>query len=199
MQPPFSHLTSYKCNTLTKFRIFPCYALAGFLHKILSPLARKSESFVKNSRYFVQLLKSVNLQSLGTLVSFDAVNLFTDVPVDEALQVIRNNLHNGDTLTERSVLEVEAIMELVEVCLRTTYFQVDDGFFQQKDSMAMGSSLSPIVSSIYLEHFEKTSLESAQHKPSLWLQYNDDIFVVWPHGPERLRNFLSRQSISLRK
>jgi hypothetical protein len=28
---------------------FPCYAIADFLHKILSPLAGKSESFVKNS------------------------------------------------------------------------------------------------------------------------------------------------------
>jgi hypothetical protein len=26
----------------------PCYALAGFLHKILNPIAGKSESFVKN-------------------------------------------------------------------------------------------------------------------------------------------------------
>jgi hypothetical protein len=33
-------------------------------------------------------------------------------------------------LAERSLLQVEAIMELLEVCLRTTYFQVDDKFIQ---------------------------------------------------------------------
>jgi hypothetical protein len=38
-----------------------CYVLAGFLHKILSPLSEKSESFVKNLGHFIQLLKSVNL------------------------------------------------------------------------------------------------------------------------------------------
>jgi hypothetical protein len=32
---------------------------------------------------------------------------------------------------------------------------------------------------------------ATQHKPSLWLRYFDDTFVVWPHGPERLHNFLS--------
>jgi hypothetical protein len=37
------------------------------------------------------------------------------VPVDEALQVIRNNLHNDNKLAERSVL------------------QVHDKLFQQKD------------------------------------------------------------------
>jgi hypothetical protein len=42
-----------------------------------------------------------------------------------------------------------------------------------------------------MEHFEKLALDSAQHKSSLWLQYVEDIFVVWPHRPERLQNFLS--------
>jgi hypothetical protein len=45
----------------------PCYALAGFLHKILTPLDVKEESFV-NSGHFVQLLKYVNL------VRFDVVS-----------------------------------------------------------------------------------------------------------------------------
>jgi hypothetical protein len=71
-------------------------------------------------------------------------------------------------------------MEQLEVCLIITYFQ-DDKFFQQKDGMAMGSSLSSTVSNIFMEHFEKLALNSAQHKPSLWLRYLDDISVVWPH------------------
>jgi hypothetical protein len=144
----------------------PCFALAGFLHKILSPHAGKLESFIKNLGYFIQLLKSVHLQSSDTLISFDVVRLLTNVPVDEALQVIRNKLHNNDTLVERSVLQVKAIVDLLEVCSRTTYFQVDK-FFQQKDGMAMGCSLSPIVSNIYREHFEKLPLDSAQYKSSL--------------------------------
>jgi hypothetical protein len=86
-------------------------------------------------------------------------------------------------------LDVEAIMELLEVCLRTTYFQVNDKFFQQKDGMVMGNSLSPIVSNIFMEHFEKLALDSAPYKPSLWRRYVDDTFAVWPHGSERLQDF----------
>jgi hypothetical protein len=66
-----------------------------------------------------------------------------------------------------------------------------DKFFQQEAGMAMGSSLSPIVSNIFMEHFEKLALDSGQHKPSVWLQYIDDMFVVWSHGPLRLQDFLS--------
>jgi hypothetical protein len=42
-------------------------------------------------------------------------------------------------------------------------FKVDEKFFQTKDSMAMGSSLSPIVSNIYMDHFEKLAFDSARH------------------------------------
>jgi hypothetical protein len=145
----------------------PCYSPAGFLHRIFSHLAGKSQSFVKNSDHFVQLLKAANPRSQDTLVNFDVVSLFTNVPVDETLQIIENKLHNDDKLAEPSILQLEAIMEMLEVCLRTTYFQVDDKFFQQKDGMARGNSLYPIVSSIFMEHFEKFSVDSAPYKPSL--------------------------------
>jgi hypothetical protein len=53
----------------------PCYALAGFLHKILSPLARQSKSFINDLGHFIQPLKYVNFQSLDTLVSFNSKHL----------------------------------------------------------------------------------------------------------------------------
>jgi hypothetical protein len=80
-------------------------------------------------------------------------------------------------------------MELLEVYLIAIYFQVDK-FFQQKDGMIVGCSLSTIISNIYMENFEKLSLDSAQHKPSC-LHYVDEIFVVRPHVPEQLQNLLS--------
>jgi hypothetical protein len=55
----------------------------------------------------------------------------------------------------------------------------------------MGSSLSSIVSNIYIE---KSALTLAHKKSSLWLRYVDDTFVVRPHGPEQLQNFLSHQN-----
>jgi hypothetical protein len=50
--------------------------------------------------------------------------------------------------------------------------------------------LSPIVSYVYMQHFENFALDSAIHKPPLWLCYVDATFVVWPHGTEQLWNVL---------
>jgi hypothetical protein len=43
--------------------------------------------------------------------------------------------------------------------LRTTYFQVNDKFFQQKNGMAIGSFLTTTVSN--MEHFEKLAFDLA--------------------------------------
>jgi hypothetical protein len=47
-------------------------------------------------------------------------------------------LLESDRLAESSVLEVDAIMELLEVCLKTKYFQVDNKFFQKKKERKHG-------------------------------------------------------------
>jgi hypothetical protein len=79
-------------------------------------------------------------------------------------------------------------MELLNICLTTTYFQFEDKFYQQKEGMAVGNSLFQ-WSVIYLwkEHFEEIALDIADDKPTKWLRYVDDTFVVWPHEPARLQ------------
>ena len=45
-------------------------------------------------------------------------------------------------------------------------------------SSGMGSPLSPIIANIFMEHFEKQTLESAPHAPSLSKRFVDDTFVI---------------------
>jgi hypothetical protein len=101
----------------------------------------------------------------------------------QGTNLVSNKLNNEDTLAEQPDLQTEAIVELLEVCSRTICFQLDDKLFLQKYGMAIGRFLSSIISKIYMDHFEILALDSAQHKPLLWLHYVDDIFVIWPHFP----------------
>ena len=54
----------------------------------------------------------------------------------------------------------------------------------------MGSP-SPVVANIYMQDFEQRALTIAPLKPSLWLRYVDDPFVVWNHGDRKLQSSLS--------
>jgi hypothetical protein len=116
----------------------PSYALPDFLHKILSPVAGNTDSFLKNSKHFIKLTQEMNLRNEDYLVSFD-VSLFTKIPVEEVLHAIRNRLNPNSSFPEHSPLQVEDIMELLDFCLTTTYFQFENKFYQQKEGMAMGN------------------------------------------------------------
>jgi hypothetical protein len=78
-------------------------------------LGRFKLGLKKNSDNFLQLLKSVNVRETDILFSFDVVSLSTNVLMEEVLN-IRKELREDDTLVERSVLGVDAIMQLLEVC-----------------------------------------------------------------------------------
>ena len=44
--------------------------------------------------------------------------------------------------------------------------------------LAMGSPLSPVLANIYMEYFEEMALGSTSLKPSMWLRYVDDTFIL---------------------
>jgi hypothetical protein len=46
--------------------------------------------------------------------------------------------------------------------------------------MAVGSSLSPVVSNVFMEYFKDMVLDMVKYKPLLWLCYVYDTSVVWP-------------------
>jgi hypothetical protein len=88
----------------------------------MSPLAGNTDSFVKNSEHFIKSIQEINIQNGDCLVSFDVVNLFTNVPVEEVSQVIRNRLNSDPSFSERSLLQFEDAGELLDVGLTTAWF-----------------------------------------------------------------------------
>ncbi|XP_069114482.1 uncharacterized protein [Argopecten irradians] len=79
--------------------------------------------------------------------------LFTSIPVQESVRIIRQTLEVDQTLAERTILSPQQITDLLEVCLSTTYSVVDGKFYQQTEGAAMGSLVSPIVANLFMEHF----------------------------------------------
>jgi hypothetical protein len=55
----------------------------------------------------------------------------------------------------------------------------------------MGSPLCLVITSFFVEDFEELAHEWAIHKPLSWFHYMDDTSVIWPHDPNRLRDFLN--------
>ena len=62
-----------------------------------------------------------------------------------------------------------------------TYFGMGSDIYRQEERMAMVSPLSPVLAKIYMKYFEEMALGSTSQKPSMWLRYVDDTFILWPH------------------
>ena len=93
------------------------------------------------------MMESVHVE---ILVSLDVSSLFTNVPVGEAVSVIREKLREDETLGDRTILSPERIAELLEMCLRSTYFSYGGNFYEQKEGVAMGSPVSAVVANLYI-------------------------------------------------
>ena len=179
----------------------PTYDIAKFLTKIISPLTGKSDSFIKNSSDFAERVRNTVLNASDKMVSFDVVSLFTRVPVPEAIDVISHRLEQDESLDERTSLPPSEICQAIELCLHSTYFQFEDSFFEQREGAAMGSPLSPAIANIFMESLEERALKTITQRPSMWIRYVDDTFVIWPHGDDELERFhqhLNQQNQSIK-
>ena len=135
----------------------------------------------------------MHVESDEILVSFDVSSLFTNVPVGEAVSIIRERLREDETLGDRTSLSPERIADLLEMCLRSTYFSFGGNFYEQKEGAAMGSPVSAVVANLYMEFFEELALETAPTRPRLWKRYVDDTFCILRKGStEELLHHLNR-------
>jgi hypothetical protein len=94
---------------------------------------------VKNSEHSVQLIGEINLQNGDSLVSFDTASLFTKLPAEAVLQVATNGLTINPTLWNRSLLQVEEVIELVNIEIlfyahHSALSRVTDSFRPETDS-----------------------------------------------------------------
>jgi hypothetical protein len=71
------------------------------------------------------------------------------------------------------------------------YFCFDGQIYEQMDGVAMGSPLSLVIASFFMEDHEKKATEQATHKPVCCFRYVDDTFFIWPQGQEKLTEFLN--------
>ena len=139
------------------------YGVANELAKILKPLVGKSPNHITSTQDFVEQARHIKLEPGECLSSYDVSALFTSVPIDPALNIIKDLLDKDTTLKERTVMEVGDIILLLEFCLKNTYFSFQGQFYEQVEGTAIGSPVSPIVANLYMEFLEQKALSTAPH------------------------------------
>ena len=98
----------------------PTYQLSKYLTNVLKPLTDESRHKLQSTENFIDAIKMIQIPDDHKLVSFDVKSLFTSIPLQLALDCTENAIKNS---TAELPLPTDDIMDLLNLCLTSTYFQ----------------------------------------------------------------------------
>ena len=162
------------------------YNLARFLCDLLSPLVPTDYS-CKDTFSFVSQIKNANL-SKKCLVSYNVTSLFTNIPLQETIDIAINLIFNHNP--NLSITKKE-LRKLFRFATSQTHFIFNSKFYNQIDGVVMGSPLAPVLANIFMGFYENKWLnEYNLNKPKFYLRYVDDILAAFDKEQDSL-NFLN--------
>ena len=135
----------------------------------------ESRHKLKLPENYIDAIKTVQLPDDYKLVSFDVKSLFTSNSISTALDCTETASHNS---TIELPLPTDDLMDLLNLCLTSTYFQYNGKHYKQLHGTAMGSQVSLVVAEIVMQNIGERALATCKRTLPLCLRYVDDTFTA---------------------
>ena len=98
----------------------PEYKLAKFLDTIIKPYI--SDKHMRRSSYeFLEKLQEINLNSNQVMVSFDVKSLFTNVPLQETIDLISNKIYDNNSNTNQQPIKKKIFKKLLNLTTKEIF------------------------------------------------------------------------------
>ena len=160
--------------------------MSAFIGEILRRYSKLAKSYVKDTSHFLHLTKNLRVEESDLLITVDVTALYTNIPHTDGInRVVKFIRKHGATPQE-----IELCENLLQHILQKNYFQFNDKMYLQTSGTAMGTRCAPNYAIIFMAEIEEDFLNSQTLKPTTWLRFIDDIFMVWNHSNEELTEFI---------
>ena len=142
------------------------YKVSEYLVKIIQPTLSKSNVMIKNSKVFVEEAKTWDIDPDEIQVSYDVVALYPSVPIKKAISNLMEMIQKDyNDFKTRTILKLEHVKQLMDVCLYKSYFLWDNQIHCLEDSGPIGLSLMVILAESFLQMIENKAMNIAISRP----------------------------------
>ena len=90
----------------------------------------------------------VHLDSKLSIGSLDVDSLFTNIPLEETINICTNLLYNNEDVIEG--INKSEFKNLLSLATQESYFIFNHVLYKQQDGLAMGSPLGPTMANVLL-------------------------------------------------
>ena len=126
-------------------------------------------------------------------MSFDAVSLFTNVPLRKTVNIILKRVYQ-DRLIKTNSKKRSLKKLLIDVCTKTSFI-FNNKIYEQKDGVSMGSPLGPVLVNIIMTELEKKVIKKFVDDGTIkfYGRYVDDaLLVIKPKDTGRIHQALNK-------
>nr|VZI02426.1 unnamed protein product [Spirometra erinaceieuropaei] len=127
----------------------PTYNLAKGLYRHLKHLADGSQYSITNSQAFLEKIEGLKVSFDESILSFDAVALFSSIPHDLAIESVAERLRDNPI-----DLPTYHVLEMLKLCLNS-YCQFDGKYYQQVKGNLIGWPISALLAELVLQRLEE--------------------------------------------
>ena len=157
-------MTGYPIPPVVAYYTDPSYRLSKYLAWWFRETANfTSKRSILNSTTLAHELDDRVFPLGSRLVSFDAVSMFTRIPVQYTIDLVVNNLCNRQ-LPQNIIDEFKT---LIQLCLKDNTYKFQNKTYQFPDGLPMGGSLSTLLADVFMSHMEYTILEDPSAAQSI--------------------------------
>ena len=183
------HKTNYPLRPVVSMIGTPEYQLAKYLDQLIKPNMPDKFMLYSNND-FLKSLNDFKHETGDKSVSFDVVSLFTNVPLNQTIQIIADHIYSTSAKLTPP-FKKEGFIKLLEIATGGMFLH-RDMLFKQKDGVSMGNPLAPTMANFFLAHLENILFQDYDSSfPIFYKRYVDDVFCIFRKNTD-FQRFLVR-------
>ena len=119
------------------------HPLGKWLDYALQPIVKEQHSYFKDSFELKQQLDDLNLPPNASLITFDAVSMYTNIDINDCIDRVSTYL-----ATIWDCDKCKAVTQAMEIVMQNNRMRFGDLVFHQICGVAMGMSPAPTISNL---------------------------------------------------